>query len=128
MKNEHKDLDRLTKELIAKSLLKPASADFDDKLMDKILLAPIPGKLKFNVNNAKRAWIFLMVAVVFMLFSVTIAATIPAGHFTEISNVLKHTYTYMLFGGLALFVPLILFQLDLLLKLKFGEYKEGFSI
>lgn len=128
MNNEHKELDKLTKELLGKSLLVPASAEFDDTLMDKILLAPFPGKLKSNGNSTKKAWILLMVAVVFMLFSVMIAATIPGSYFTEISNILKITYVYMLFGGLALFVPMVFYQFDLLLQLMFGRHNRSFSM
>lgn len=128
MNTEHKELDKLTKELLGKSLLVPASADFDDKLMDKILLAPFPGKVKSNGISIRKAWILLMVAVVFMLFSVMIASTIPWSYYTEISNILKLAYTYMLFGGLALFVPMVFYQFDLLLQLMFGRYNRGFSI
>lgn len=128
MNNEQKELDILTKELLGKSLLVPASADFDDTLMDKILLAPYPGKLTSNGNSTKKAWILLMVAVVFMLFSVMIATMIPGSYFTEISNILRITYDYMLFGGLALFVPVVFYQFDLLLQLMFGRYNRGFSM
>jgi hypothetical protein len=128
MSTEHKDLDKLTKELLGKSLLKPASADFDDKLMDKIHLISSPAKLKSNGNITKKAWMLLMVTVVIMMFSVMLTATIPGSYFTEISKMLKLIYVYLLFGGLALFVPLIFFQLDLLLQLKFGRYTKGLSI
>jgi hypothetical protein len=128
MSTEHKDLDKLTKELLGKSLLKPVSADFDDKLMDKIHLISSPEKLKSNGNITKKAWMLLMVTVVIMMFSVMLTATIPGSYFTEISKMLKLIYVYLLFGGLALFVPLIFFQLDLLLQLKFGRYTKGLSI
>jgi hypothetical protein len=128
MSTEHKDLDKLTKELLGKSLLKPASADFDDKLMNKIHLISSPAKLKSNGNITKKAWMLLMVTVVIMMFSVMLTATIPGSYFTEISKMLKLIYVYLLFGGLALFVPLIFFQLDLLLQLKFGRYTKGLSL
>jgi hypothetical protein len=128
MSTEHKDLDKLTKELLGKSLLKPASADFDDKLMDKIHLISSPAKLKSNGNITKKAWVLLMVTVVIMMFSVMLTATIPGSYFTEISKMLKLIYVYLLFGGLALFVPLIFFQLDLLLQLKFGRYTKDLSM
>lgn len=128
MNNEHKDLDQLTKELLGKSLLKPVSHDFDDTLMDKIFLAQSPGRVKSNGNNTKKAWILLMVAVVFMFFLVVIAATISGRYFTEISNILKLTYIYMLFGGLALFVPVVFYQFDLLLQLMFGKQNRSFSM
>jgi hypothetical protein len=128
MSTEHNDLDKLTKELLGKSLLKPASADFDDRLMDKIHLISSPAKLKSNGNITKKAWMLLMVTVVIMMFSVMLTATIPGSYFTEISKMLKLIYVYLLFGGLALFVPLIFFQLDLLLQLKFGRYTKGLSI
>ena len=48
MNNEHSDIDKLTRDLLNKSLLKPVSSKFDDQLMDKIRLVPAPSAIKTN--------------------------------------------------------------------------------
>ncbi|MCK5703067.1 MAG: hypothetical protein KAI29_18020, partial [Cyclobacteriaceae bacterium] len=70
MKKEHKDIDMFSRELLSKSLLKPVSSNFDDQLMDKIRLAPSPAKVKTNGKSVKKAWIFWIMAVAFLLISV----------------------------------------------------------
>ena len=69
MKKEHKDIDMLSRDLLCKSLLKPVSSDFNDLLMDKILLAPSPAKVKTNGKSVQKAWIFWIMAVAFLFIS-----------------------------------------------------------
>ncbi|MCK5705669.1 MAG: hypothetical protein KAI29_31185, partial [Cyclobacteriaceae bacterium] len=86
MKKNHNDIDKLTRELLSKSLLKPASSDFDVKLMDKILLSPAHGKLKTNGNSIRKAWLFLWVSVIFMIVSISIISEFSGDYFLEISQ------------------------------------------
>jgi hypothetical protein len=96
--------------------------------MEKILLTTSPAKLKSNGNNVKKAWIFWIVAVVFFLISVMIVATFSGGYFTEINYLFKLTFTYVLYGGMALFIPLVLYQLDSLIQLMFWKRNGKISI
>lgn len=125
MKKNHNDIDNLTRELLSKSLLKPASSDFDVKLMDKILLTPVPGKLKFNGNSIRKAWLFLWISVIFMIVSISIISEFSGDYFQEISQLFRVTFTYMLYGGLVLFVPLILYQFDSMLQLMFWKKNKS---
>ncbi len=55
MNNEHNDIDKLARDLLNKSLLKPASLNFDDQLMDKIRLVPAPSAIKANGKSINKA-------------------------------------------------------------------------
>ncbi len=128
MKKSISDIDKLTKELLSKSLLKPASSDFDDKLMNKILLAPSPARLNSNRNNTRKAWIFWIIAVVFFLISVLIMATFSGGYYNDVSNLFKLTFTYVSYGGMALFIPLVLYHFDALIQLMYWEKGKKISM
>lgn len=128
MKKEHQDIDRLTKELLKKSIQKPSTADFDDVLMDKIMLAPPPARLSSNGNNVKKAWMFLMIAVVFFLLSVLVIDKFFGGYFTDISVQFRMTVNYVFFGGLALFIPLVLYHFDALMQTMFLKRNEKLSM
>jgi uncharacterized protein YacL len=128
MNKKNRSIDELSNELLKKSMLRPASSDFNDHLMEKILLTTSPAKLKSNGNNVKKAWIFWIVAVVFFLISVMIVATFSGGYFTEINYLFKLTFTYVLYGGMALFIPLVLYQLDSLIQLMFWKRNGKISI
>lgn len=124
MKNEHKDIDMLSRELLSKSLLKPVSSDFDDLLMDKIRLAHSPAKEKTNEIGIKKAWIFWIMAVSLLLISVLIISKLTGEYFTEMRDLFKLIFIYVLYGGLALFIPLVLYQFDALIQLMVWK-KEG---
>lgn len=128
MKKAISDIDKLTKELLSKGLLKPASSDFDDKLMNKILSAPSPARLNSNGNNTRKAWIFWIIAVVFFLISVLIVATFSGGYFSDVSNLLKLTFTYVLYGGMAFFIPLVLYHFDALIQLMYWEKSKKIAM
>ena len=128
MKKNHKNIDMLSKELLSKSLLKPVSSDFDDQLMDKILLATSPAKVKTNGKSVKKAWVFWMMAVAFLLISVLIISDYTGGYFIEVRDLFKLTFIYVLYGGMALFIPLILYQLDALIQLMFWKKNGKISI
>ena len=128
MKEEHKDIDLLSRELLSKSLLKPVSSDFDDLLMDKIRLAQSPSKVKANGLSVKKAWIFLIMAVVFLLILVLIISEYTGGYFNEVRDLFKLTVIYVLYGGMALFIPLVLYQFDALIQLRFWKKNGKISI
>jgi len=127
MKKANDDIDRLAKDLISKGLLKPESFDFDDRLMAKITLAPSPERLKSNGNHTKKAWFLLTIAVVFLLISVLIIATFSKGYFSEVSNVFQLIFSYVLYSGMALFVPLVLYHLDALIQLMYWKKSNKMS-
>ena len=128
MNKKNRSIDEISSELLKKSMLSPVSSDFNDHLMEKIVLAPSPAKLKSNGNNVKKAWIFWVVTVVFFLISVLIVATFSGGYFTEISYLFKLIFTYVLYGGMALIIPLVLYQLDALIQLMFWKRNGKISI
>jgi len=128
MNKEHQDINKLTKELLKKSIQKPASSDFNDQLMDKILLAPSPAKLKSNGRNVKRAWLFLIVAVACFLVSTLIIDEYFGGYFEDISTQFRLIVNYVFYGGLALFIPLVLYHFDSLMQTMFLKRNEKLSI
>ena len=128
MKKELKDIDMFSRELLSKSLLTPILSDFDDLLMDKIRLAPSPAKLKANGKSIKKAWIFWIMAVAFLLISVLIISEYAGGYFTEVRDLFKLIFIYVLYGGMALFIPLVLYQLDALIQLMFWKKNGKISI
>ena len=102
-----------------KSLQKPDSTNFDDMLMDKILELPRPAISQQYRRLFKKGWRFLILALVLLIISVVLLSYLPAGYNTEISRVMVATKMYIIYGGMALFVPLIFTQLDALLKFLF---------
>lgn len=119
MKEANNDIEQLTRELLSKSLLQPASSSFEDKLMDKILLAPSPAKRKANGDITRKAWFFWILTVVLFLTSLMIVATFSKGYYSETSDILRLIFTYVLYGGMMLFVPLVLYYFDALIQLKY---------
>lgn len=117
MKMDQQKIDEHTKELLQKSILKPASPDFDDRLMQKILLSPTTPQLNGNVS--RRAWIFLIFTIVSFLFSAQIAGQYSAGYFDEINEILRITVNFVFYGGLSLFIPLVLYHFDALVQTSF---------
>lgn len=116
MKEQHKDLDQMTRELMSKSILKPESSDFDSRLMAQVLAATAPGSPSSNGSSTRRAWMFWMMTVVFLVTSLFIISEYLADYFTELSQALTLTVNYVFYGGMALFIPFVLFQLDNLLQ------------
>lgn len=128
MKKEHKHIDMVSRELLSKSLLKPVSSGFDDLLMDKIRLAPSPAKVKTNGKSVKKAWIYWIMAVAFLLISVLIISEYAGGYFNDVRDLFKLTFIYVLYGGMALFIPLVLYQLNALLQLMSWKKNGKISI
>lgn len=128
MKKDQTDIDGLTRDLLSKSMLSPASSDFDDRLMEQIVAAPSPARVKSNGNITKKAWFFLWVTIGFMILSLTIVSAFSGNYFTEISQLFKVIFTYVLYGGLALFIPLLLYQFDTLLKLMYWKKEENLTV
>ncbi len=128
MNDGHNDIDKLARELLNKSLVKPVSSNFDDRLMDKIRLAPAPSAIRSNGKSIKKAWIFWMMAVAFLLISVLIVANNMGSYFSDARDLFRVTIIYILYGGLALFIPLILYQFDALIQLLFWKRNDKVSI
>ena len=116
MNKEHLDIDALTKELLKKSLQKPASSNFDDQLMNKIMLSPSPEKLKSNGTNLRKAWIFMLIAVACLLTTAMIIGQLSDGYFINISTLLSITINWVFYGGLILFIPLFFYHFDSLMQ------------
>ena len=118
----------LSRELLSKSLLKPVLSDFDDLLMNKIRLAPSPAKVKTNGVSVKKAWIFWIMSVAFLLISVLIISEYTRGYINELHDLFRLTFIYVLYGGMVLFIPLVLYQFDALVQLMFWKKNGKVSI
>ncbi len=116
---EMKDIDKITADLLKKSLQKPESKNFDDSLMGKIMELPKPTISQADSKLFKNGWRFLILALVLLITSVVLLSYLTAGNNTEISKILMATKIYIIYGGMALFVPLLFTQLDSLLKILF---------
>lgn len=124
MKEQHEEVDQMTRSLMKRSILSPASPDFDDRLMEKIADAPAPVAVKSNGNDARKAWKFWMIAIVFLIASLFILSEFLTGYFAELSRVLTVTINYVFYGGMALFIPFVLFQLDNLLQVNAWQKRK----
>lgn len=116
---ERKDINKLSGELLKKSVLKPESPDFNDQLMKKIMVLPKHEFANANKKLFRNGWKFLVLALSLLLVSLTIISNLPMDTSEEISRLFVATRMYILYGGLALFVPLLFTQLDALLKMMF---------
>ena len=112
------DIDRLTRLLLKKGLQSPTDKDFDDKLMKMIHEAPVPVAKSID-KLFKNGWRFLMLAFLLMISTTGFIAYLSSGDSPVLNDLLSATRIFVLYGGVILFVPLLLWQLDALLKMKF---------
>ena len=113
------NIDKMTSDLMKKGLQRPESDQFDDELMKKILALPKPQAVQYNSKLMKNGWRFLLLSLFLLLVSISIISTLIPGYETELSKAFMAAKMYILYGGMALFTPLIFMQLDSLLKMKF---------
>lgn len=116
---ERKNIDKITGDLLKKGLQKPNNTDFNDELMKTIMSLPKPLSVKTENKLTKNGWRFLMLALSLLLISIITVSYMASGFDSEISKALKIAQLYILYGGMALFVPLLFMQFDTLLKLMF---------
>ena len=121
MTQDQNGLEKMTKELIGKSLLKPVSADFDDRIMKKIQMATPVARLSSNGNTAKKAWRYLGIALACMLVTIALIAKFSGDYAANLSLLTNLTFTYILYGGMMLLVPLVLYQFDALIQMMFWQ-------
>ena len=127
MKKEQQSIEDHTKNLLQKSLLNPVSEDFNDQLMQKILQAPAYPEVEVKNNYARKAWIFLVIALVCLLASSLLIGEFSSGHFKDLTPLLSITFDFILYSGLILFIPLILYHLDRLIQSSFMKESKNLS-
>ena len=113
-----------TKSLLQKSMLKPASENFDEQLMQKILQSPAHSGSIIKNTYSRKAWIFLTIALLCFLTSSLIIGKFSSGYFKDLDISLSITINYVLYGGLLLFLPLILYHLDNLIQMSLAKTKK----
>ncbi|MCK5704774.1 MAG: hypothetical protein KAI29_26655, partial [Cyclobacteriaceae bacterium] len=64
----------------------------------------------------------------FLLISVLIISEFTGGYFIEVRDLFKLTFNYVLYGGMVLLIPLVLYQLDTLIQLMFWKKNGIISI
>jgi len=116
---EKKDTEKMTGDLMKKSFLKLQSPNFDDELMQKILEQPKPVAIQSNAKLFKNGWRFLILSLALLLLTIAVISYLTTGYSTDIDKFLMAIKMYVLYGGLALFVPLIFTQMDTLLEIFF---------
>jgi hypothetical protein len=121
MNMERKEIDKLSGELLKKSLQKPELRNFDDALMNKILELPKHSPTYSSDKLFKNGWRFLILSMALLIASLAIVSYLSAESYAEINRYLVATKIYILYGGMALFVPLLFTQLDSLLKSMFNN-------
>lgn len=121
MKKERKEIDKTAEELLKKSLLKPQLTNFDEVLMQKILDLPAPAPVQAKSTLFKNGWRYLILSLILLIASIVIITYLSEGAYAEIGKYLVATKMYILYSGMALFVPLLFTQLDTLLKLMFDN-------
>jgi len=126
MNENHNEFDKMTRELLGKSLLKPSSVDFNDRLMEKIRLAQPSFRQNADNGIINKAWRYLWIALVCMLASIALVAKFSGGYFTGNSLLTNLTFSYILYGGMMLLVPVVFYQLDALIQVMYWK-KAGRS-
>ena len=121
MKKKRNEIDKLTEQLLKKSLLKPEHENLDEVLMQKILDLPAPASVQAKSSPIKNGWRYLILSLILLIASILIISYLSEGTYAEIGKYLAATKMYILYGGMALFVPLLFTQLDTLLKLMFDN-------
>ncbi|MCG8307834.1 MAG: hypothetical protein MI975_10630 [Cytophagales bacterium] len=116
MKKKQQNIDKQTRDLIRKSVLKPTSPNFDALIMQKISLVPRPSKVNSNGFNLRKAWILLILAITFFLSSILLISQFSVGYLKNISPSMLLIANYIYYGGIALFVPLVLYHFDALIQ------------
>jgi len=116
---EKKEIEKMTGDLLKKSLRKIESPNFDDELMQKILEQPKPVVIQSNAKLFKNGWRFLILSFTLLLLTIAVISYLTTGYSTDIDKFLMAIKMYVLYGGLALFVPLIFTQMDTLLEIFF---------
>ena len=109
MNKEQQKIEDQTRNLLRKSTLKPISEDFNDHLMQQIIQSPPPLGIKLKNNYARKAWFFLGIAISCLLVSLFLIGEFSEEYFKELTVSLSITLNYVLYGGLLLFIPLILY-------------------
>lgn len=117
MKKEIKDLDKLSRQLIQQSISAPPSDDFDEKLMEKIAFLPLETAGRPARDTIRKGWIFWSVAVLCMLFTAVILSWLSQSEIQNINITFRTLFEYTMYGGLALFIPLMLYYFDILIDL-----------
>ena len=116
MNQQKKDIDSLSRELLSKSLLKPESADFNEKLMQKIELSSSPAKWNSNGKNMRKGQFYLLIAVCCFIATIAIIGEFLQGYDTQEDFVSSITINYIFYGGLGLSMLLVLYYFDKLMQ------------
>ena len=117
----------MTKELIQQGVRQPISSDFNDQLMGKIMNAPLPVAYDVIQSKSRKGRMYLILALVLMLFSITLISSLAGGYGQELSGLLAVTKSYILYGGMVLCVPVLFIQLDVLIKDRFRK-QSSYSV
>jgi hypothetical protein len=94
--------------------------------MQKILEQPKPVVIQSNAKLFKNGWRFLILSFALLLLTIAVISYLTTGYSTDIDKFLMAIKMYVLYGGLALFVPLIFTQMDTLLEIFFqSQFKTN---
>ena len=119
---EQKKIDKFTADLLKKSLLKIPSEDFTDRVMNKITSSATS---KFNINGYfRKAWIFFVLALIFMPMAYLFSTEIFMTYFTVIHDSLKQSFVFVKYFAFIAFIVMVFFQLDMLVRHYFSRPKD----
>ena len=117
MDKRKEDIDQITRNLMKKGLVKIPSPDFSDRIMKQIL-AGSP-EVKKSVNNLKKAWFFLGIAIIMLPFAFIFTSEIVRRYFTQIHEFLAEYFVIIQYTAGVAFICLVFFLLDLLIRQTF---------
>jgi hypothetical protein len=118
MKTGKNDIEKLTQDLLKKGLQSPTDKHFDERLMKMILESPLPTQVRAD-KLLKNGWRFMLLALILLISTVGFIAYVSSGNSPVVNQFLSATRVFILYGGIALFIPLLFLQFDALLKMKF---------
>ena len=112
MNKQKQDIDSLSRELLKKSILKPESPGFDQRLMWKIENSPQPAKWNVIDSNIRRGRFFLVMAIACFIATSAILGEFLQDYFSKIEADVKITASFIFYSGLALSSLLVLYYFD----------------
>lgn len=105
--------------LIRKGGLEEASEDFTERVMHAVEKLPLP-VVKPN-GSVRKAWLFFMLGTALVVPAVMLLGWLLSLYKTWLPELKAEHIQYFSYAVLLLFSMFVLYQFDLLLKLRFGR-------
>ena len=123
MNEQKRDIDSLTRELVQKSILKPESSDFDEKLMGKIQGSPQPARWHLIGKSIRKGRLYLVLAICCFVATAGVIGEFLHEYYSKVDADLRITAGYIFYSGLGLSLLTVLYYFDKLLQTSISSRK-----